>query len=281
MTHALELRGLSKRYDGFSLTDVNLTLPSGCIMGLIGENGAGKTTLMRLALGLETRDSGEVEVLGSRALTPDIKEHLGVVLDESGFPEGLTLRDVGAVLKRCYRTWDAKAFERYARRFSLPQGQAIKTFSRGTKMKLAIAVALSHDSRLLLMDEATSGLDPVVRDEILDVFLDFIQDEGRSILFSSHIVSDLEKACDYIAFLHKGKVVLCDQKDDILDRYVVLKCSEQTLNSIQVENIVGFRRHAFGVEALVRRQCVPPGATADPARLEDVFLYFIRGEEQA
>ena len=282
MTHALELRGLSKRYDGFSLTDVNLTLPSGCIMGLIGENGAGKTTLMRLALGLETRDSGEVEVLGSRALTPDIKEHLGVVLDESGFPEGLTLRDVGAVLKRCYRTWDAKAFERYARRFSLPQGQAIKTFSRGTKMKLAIAVALSHAPRLLVLDEATSGLDPIVRDEVLEIFNEFTREEDHSILISSHILSDLEKLCDYIAFLHQGRLLFCEEKDLLLEQYGILTDSAEQADALQPEAIVAREPNGYGgVRCLVRRDLAPAGFQLERPSIEDIILFLVKGAKHS
>lgn len=217
MSNALEVKGLTKFFPGFALKDVSITLPTGCIMGFIGENGAGKSTALRLILGLLRPDTGSIQVLGKTDFANDraLKEHIGVVMDECGFPENLTLSDINAILRRCYRTWDERRFRSFATRFQLPERKSIKTFSRGMKMKLSIAAALSHDSRLLILDEATSGLDPIVRDEILDVFLDFIQDETHSILISSHILSDLEKICDYITFIHQGKILLSSAKDCI------------------------------------------------------------------
>lgn len=206
MNNALEITGLTKRYPGFTLDHLSFSLPEGCIMGLIGENGAGKTTALKLMLGLVHPDEGGARLLGRAAVDRETKEHLGVVMDECGFPENLTLHDVDAILSRCYRTWDTLRFQGWADRFELPRKKPVKAFSRGMRMKLSIAAALSHDSRLLLLDEATSGLDPVVRDEMLDVLRDFIQDERRSVLLSSHIISDLEKVCDYVTFLHKGQL---------------------------------------------------------------------------
>ena len=276
MTNAIEIRGLSKHYAGFSLNNVNLTLPGGCIMGLIGENGAGKTTTLKLALELMPRDGGEVRIWGHSRLTRDARERLGVVLDECSFPESLSLRDIAAVMKRCYRTWQPEAFARYAAMFRLPDKKPVKEYSRGMKMKLSIAVALSHDSRLLILDEATSGLDPVVRDEILDVFLGFIKDDEHAILLSSHIVSDLEKVCDYVTLLHQGKVVFSRQKDALLDEFVVAKCANDAVSTLPSGAVVGIRRNSFGAEALVRRSSLPRGMAFDPATLEDIMLYHVK-----
>ena len=207
--NALEIKNLTKEFPGFRLDNISLTLPSGCILGLVGENGAGKSTTIRLILDILHKDGGTVTILGKDnedniSLT---KEEVGVVFDETGIPDCFTTRDTGEVMSRIYRAWDARKYEELLRRFSLPSDKKFKDFSRGMKMKLGIAIAMSHGSRLLLLDEPTGGLDPVIRDDVLDLLLDFTRDEDHSILISSHIVSDLEKLCDYIAFLHKGKSV--------------------------------------------------------------------------
>ena len=208
MTNAIELHGLTKEYPGFRLGSLDLTLPSGSIMGLVGENGAGKSTTIKLIMNAVHRDSGVVSVLGvdnQSAAFHAIKEDIGIVLDEAYFSEVLNANDVGRIMANTYRQWEQETYEGYLQRFGLPRSKAFKDFSRGMKMKLAIAVALSHQAKLLILDEATSGLDPMVRDEILDIFNEYTRQEDRSILLSSHIVSDLEKICDYIAFLHKGE----------------------------------------------------------------------------
>lgn len=278
MSNALEVKGLTKFFPGFALKDVSITLPTGCIMGFIGENGAGKSTALRLILGLLRPDTGSIQVLGKTDFANDraLKEHIGVVMDECGFPENLTLSDINAILRRCYRTWDERRFLSFATRFQLPERKSIKTFSRGMKMKLSIAAALSHDSRLLILDEATSGLDPIVRDEILDVFLDFIQDETHSILISSHILSDLEKICDYITFIHQGKILLSSAKDELLSQYAIAKGSAKAIAAIESYAVVGVRSSAFGAEALVKRIALPPDIVSDPATLEEIMLYFVK-----
>ncbi|MCI6376436.1 MAG: ABC transporter ATP-binding protein [Clostridiales bacterium] len=278
MSNALEVKGLTKFFPGFALKDVSITLPTGCIMGFIGENGAGKSTALRLILGLLRPDTGSIQVLGKTDFANDraLKEHIGVVMDECGFPENLTLSDINAILRRCYRTWDERRFRSFATRFQLPERKSIKTFSRGMKMKLSIAAALSHDSRLLILDEATSGLDPIVRDEILDVFLDFIQDETHSILISSHILSDLEKICDYITFIHQGKILLSSAKDELLSQYAIAKGSAKAIAAIESYAVVGVRSSAFGAEALVKRIALPPDIVSDPATLEEIMLYFVK-----
>ena len=276
--NALEIRNLTKHYDGFSLGPINLTLPSGCIMGFIGENGAGKSTTIKLILDLIKRDGGEVSILGQTldAEVTALKEQIGVVMDESSFPENLTQRNIDAVLKNCYRSWDSDCFNRYCRKFALPEKKAVREYSRGMKMKLAIAVALSHNSRILILDEATSGLDPVVRDDILDVFLEFIQDERNSIFISSHIISDLEKICDYITFIHQGKILFSEEKDILLEKYVIAKCTFEQYKVLDPQSVIGVRKNSFGVEALVQRKKLPRNMIADPATIEDIMLYFVK-----
>lgn len=278
MNNALEITNLKKSYGDFSLDIQELHLPSGCIMGFIGENGAGKTTTIKLLLDLVRPDSGDIKVLSGSIKDggKELREHIGVVMDESGFPENLCLKDVGRIMQSCYQTWDGKRFAGLAEKFSLPLKKKVKDYSRGMKMKLSIAVALSHDSRLLIMDEATSGLDPIVRDEILDVFLEFIQNEAHSVFISSHIISDLEKICDYIAFLHEGKLVFCEEKDVLLDKYVVVKCSKGEYDKLDKSKVVGARISGFGAEVLMERSGAPTEFTADRASVEDIMLYFVK-----
>ncbi len=274
MSAAISVKNLSKTYADFALKDVTFTLPRGCIMGLCGENGAGKSTTLRLILGLARPDRGEVQVLGGAC--EEHREQIGVVLDESCFPENLCPREIARVMQKIYKTWDMARFSSLLARFQLPDRKCVREYSRGMKMKLTIAAALAHDSRLLILDEATSGLDPVVRDEILDIFLEFIQDGERSILISSHIISDLEKLCDYIALLHRGTLLVCEQKDVLLERFGMFRGSAEDLDALPDTAVCGVRRHQFGVEALVRRDGVR--AQLDPATMEEIMLYLIKGE---
>lgn len=281
MEYAIEVEGLTKHYKGFSLEGVSFRLPMGCIMGFIGENGAGKSTTIRLMLGLARAESGRVKLLGEE---PDksgagLRERLGVVMDSSGIPEILCMADLRRILASAYKTFDERRFNELAERFGLPERKPVKDYSRGMKMKLSLAAALSHDSRLLILDEATSGLDPVVRDEILDLFLEFIQDEGHSIFVSSHILSDLEKVCDYISFIHGGRLVFSEEKDALLEKYVVAKCSEAEFKTLDPAKVAGARRSAFGIEALVERNAAR-GMVCDPAGIEDIMLYYLRGESK-
>ena len=281
MVNAMEVRGLTKRYERFSLDAVSFTLPSGCIMGLIGENGAGKSTTIRLLLGLAKRSGGEVRVLGEDPETaePKFREELGVVMDECPFPESFSCRDVGRVLAAVYRHFEPEEFAKMCGSFGLDNKQRIKDYSRGMKMKLSIAAALSHGARLLLLDEPTSGLDPVARDELLDILLDFIQDERRSVLISSHILSDLEKACDYITFIHKGRSIFSEEKDLLLDKYVLAKGSEREIAALDPDRVVGVRRGQFGCEALVERGA-EGGLVTERAGIEDIMLYYIKGDAE-
>lgn len=279
MVNAIEVRGLTKAYKGFSLDSVSFTLPSGCIMGLIGENGAGKSTTIRLLLGLARRSGGSVRVLGEDPETaePEFREELGVVMDECPFPESFSCRDVGRVLAAGYRRFEPEGFAKMCEGFGLDGKRRIKDYSRGMKMKLSIAAALSHGARLLLLDEPTSGLDPVARDELLDILLDFIQDESRSVLISSHILSDLEKACDYITFIHAGRSVFSEEKDALLEKYVLAKGSEREIAALDRSRVLGVRRGQFGCEALVERGAAGQLFT-ERAGIEDIMLYYIKGD---
>ncbi len=276
--NALEIKNLTKVYPGFILDNLNLTLPSGCIMGLIGENGAGKSTTIKLILDMVHKDSGTITILGkdngdSIELT---KEDIGVVMDEVGIPECLTVKQVGNIMKHTFRIWDEAEYCRLIKKLALPDKKQFKEFSRGMKMKLGIAIALSHSAKLLILDEATSGLDPVVRDEVVEMFSDFTRDENHSILISSHIVSDLEKLCDYVAFLHKGKLLLCEEKDQLLAEYGLIHCTAEELQTLPAEAIKHRKKNPYGIEAMVLRSAVPSGITVSPISIEELFVFMVK-----
>ncbi|MEN2775911.1 ABC transporter ATP-binding protein [Acetivibrio clariflavus] len=279
--NAIEIKNLSKSYPGFELKDINLVLPAGTIMGLVGENGAGKSTTIKLIMNAISRDSGSVKVLGVDNLSNEfiaVKEDIGVVLDEAYFPEVLTPKNVGKVMKNTYRNWDDDCYYNFLDKFKLPEKKAFKDFSRGMKMKLAIAVAISHKPKLLILDEATSGLDPIVRDEILDIFNDFTRDETHSVLLSSHIVSDLEKICDYIAFIHNGKLLFCEEKDKLLEEYAIVKMSKADFEKMPKEAVKGKKISKYGVEALVLKAAVSNTFSTEYSTLEDIILFLARGD---
>ena len=281
--NAIEIIGLTKHYAGFSMDELNLALPQGAILGLVGANGAGKTTLIRLIMNAARREAGSIQVLGAdnqSASFAEIKQDIGIVLDESHFPEVLTARQLAHTLRSAYRNWNDEQFNDYLYRFGLPDNQPFKTFSRGMKMKLALAAALSHDAKLLILDEATSGLDPVAREEILDILFEFTRREDRSILLSSHIVSDLEKICDYIAFMSRGKLLLTGEKDTLLQEYALLQTTAETLEAIPPEAIIGRRSNPYGVQVLVRRSMVNAAFPLEHTTLEDIIVFFAREVEQ-
>lgn len=273
--NALEIRSLQKHRKGFSLDGINLTLPAGCIMGLIGENGAGKTTTIKLMLDMIRKDGGTVRILGKDSAEIS-KEDIGVVLDEVGLPTCLTACQVDKIMSKAYTQWSSDEFFAYLKRLNVPENKAFRALSRGMKMKLGIACALSHKAKLLILDEATSGLDPAVRDEVIDILLDFTRDEEHSVLISSHIVSDLEKICDYIAFLHKGRLILCEEKDRLYEQYGIIRCDEKTLSAIEPSAVIGKRVSAFGVEAIVRRDTVPEGVSVAPVGIEELFIFMVK-----
>ncbi len=281
--NAIEVRALTKKYPGFELRNVKFTLPEGCIMGLVGENGAGKSTLIRLIMDATARDAGDVRVLGTDNKSPEftkIRDDIGVVLDDARLPETLNALKIGRVFGATYSRWDNGVYLDYLKRLELPEKKRVKDFSRGMKMKLALACALSHDAKLLILDEPTGGLDPVVRDEILDILEDFTRREDRSVLISSHIVSDLEKLCDYVAFLHRGELLLFEEKDRLLEEYAIVKLPEEALSDLPEEAVHGVRRGKYGAEALVERRSVREDLPLEKPSLEDVIVFFARGEKK-
>ena len=280
--NAIELSHVGKRYGDFALQDVNLTLAQGCIIGLVGENGAGKSTLIRMIMGACRPDEGTVKTLGcdtaNAAALAQVRQDVGVVLDEACLPDELTAAQTGRFLSGIYKNWDAATFEAYVKRFELPLKKRVKEFSRGTKMKLAIAASLSHNAKLLVLDEATGGLDPIVRDEILDVFNEFTRDETHSILISSHIVSDLEKICDYIAFLHKGRMLLVEEKDALLDKYAVLSLSEADYAALPSGCVLRALRAHGAVQTITHREMLPAALASAHTAIEDIMLLLTKGD---
>ena len=283
--NAIELSHINKRFGSFAIRDLSLAVPQGTICGLVGENGAGKSTTIRLLMGALRPDSGAASVLGTDVSAPAfraVKEDIGVVMDEAYFPEVLSARQVGRVMAKTYRRWNDQTYQDFLRRFDLPEKKQFKDYSRGMRMKLAIAVALSHDPKLLVLDEATAGLDPIVRDEVLELFNDFTRSEDHSILISSHILSDLEKLCDYIAFLHQGQLLFCAEKDALLEEYALFTGTADQAESLDPEAVVGRENSSFGgVRCLVKRALVPAGWALERPTVEDVILFMVKGAKEA
>ena len=279
--NVIELSHIQKSFGDFAIRDLNLTVPAGTICGLVGENGAGKSTTIRLLMGALRPDAGAARVLGADVSSPEflqVKEDVGVVLDEAYFPESLNAVQVGKIMAATYRRWDQAAYDGCLKRFDLSGNKQFKDFSRGMRMKLAIAVALSHQPKLLVLDEATAGLDPIVRDEILDIFNEFTREEDHSILISSHILSDLEKLCDYIAFLHKGQLLFCEEKDRLLEEHGIFEGSRENLDCLLPEAIVAREENRYGgVRALVKRELAPAGFHLEKPTVEDIVLFLVKG----
>ncbi|MDO4288612.1 MAG: ABC transporter ATP-binding protein [Eubacterium sp.] len=285
MNYAIEIKNLTKHYKDFSLKDVSFSLPAGSIMGFIGENGAGKTTVIKAILNLIHRDGGSICVLGQDNVAGEghFKARTGVVLADQSFPPDFSPKDLNAIMKNIYPSWDSALFFDHCARFGLPKDKKIKVFSKGMKMKLFIITALAHRPELLILDEATTGLDPIVRSEILDLFQAFIADEGHSILISSHITSDLEKIADYITFIHQGKILCSETKDDLIEGHGLLKCSAQQFSALDLgDDLVGLRRFSFGVEALIKDpgpfKRHFPDTIVDVPTLEDIMLFYTKGD---
>ena len=275
--NAIELKGLRKSFPDFTLGPVDLAVPEGTILGLIGENGAGKSTTIKLMLGLLRTDGGSITILGQDAKKLD-KNEIGVVLDEPGFPSLLNAKEIRSFLKDIYRNWDDSLWQDYMRRFELPQEKKFTEFSKGMKMKFAIAAAMSHHARLLILDEPTSGLDPVVRDEVVGILSEFTREPDHSVLLSSHIVSDLEKLCDYIAFLHKGQLLLNEEKDALYEEYGLLRCDLETLRALDPNAIIGKKETPYGAEVILRREAAG-NLTLSPIGIEELFVFMVKGGE--
>ena len=279
--NAIEIKDLTKKYDGFTLDKVSFNVPKGCIMGFIGQNGAGKTTTINALLNIVKKDEGEIRLLGldHQKDEYEAKKQIAAVFDELPFDDRLNAVTIDKVLREVFEEWSSETFFNYLDRFALPRKKKFGKFSKGMKMKLQIASALSHNAKLLIMDEATTGLDPVVRNEILDIFLEYLQNEEHSILMSSHITSDLDKVADSVTFIDKGKILISGYKDDILYSHGILKCTNDDYKDIAPEDIVSARLNDFGAEIMVhdKAECSRKysGAVIDPATLEDIMIYYV------
>ncbi|MEK4253005.1 ABC transporter ATP-binding protein [Ureibacillus sp. FSL K6-2830] len=279
MTYAIEVVNLRKKFPQFQLVDVSFQLPTGTIMGFVGENGAGKTTTIKCLLNLLQKDRGEVKLLGLDYVEHDtaIKEQIGVVFDDLYVPETLNATQINHILEKIFANWDEAYYVELLKRFKIPIKKPIKQLSRGMRMKLSIAMALAHHPKLLILDEPTSGLDPIVRDEILDLFMEFMQDEDNSILFSTHITSDLEKIADYITFIHEGEIVFSKNKDELLYDYGIWKGTVEQSKELPEHAKVRMRKNAFGIEILVNRKEVNNAFHLDKPSIEDIMLFFVKG----
>ena len=283
MAAILEVKNLTKHYDGFTLDHVSFQVPGGCIMGLVGENGAGKSTTIKAILDLVHKDEGTVTFWGRELSgSSDLKEDIGVVFDGISFYETLTPVQVGRILGAAYRRWDDRLYKQYLERFSIPKEKEIKGLSKGMKAKLSIAAALSHRPKFLIMDEATSGLDPVMRDDMLDVFLEFVQDEEHSILMSSHITTDLEKVADYITFIHQGKLLFCKSKDELRYQYGIVRCGAAVFEQMDKSQVLAWRKEDYQWDVLVpekeKARRLYKNAVVDDATIDDILLLYVKGE---
>ena len=282
MNDALIISGLTKTYKDFMLNGVSFSVPCGSIVGLIGENGAGKSTTINAVLGLIQKEAGSICVLGKEQPDNEIKEQIGVVFDGNNYPEIFSTRKLNRVMKDIYHSWEEHTFLNLLKKFSLPTDKPIKQFSKGMKMKLAIAVALSHNSKLLILDEATSGLDPIIRDDILDILLDFAQDETHSILISSHITTDLEKIADYIVFIHEGQVVFSKLKDELIEQYGIIKCGAAQFEALDKSDIIVYRKMDYEWQVLVADRAAMkkkyPKTLIDSVSIDEIMLLYVKGE---
>ena len=284
MENLIEIQGLCKHYKDFTLDHIDLTVPEGQIVGLIGENGAGKTTTLKALLGVIRPDGGTIRLLGGDPGDPTIRSQVGVVFEDSYFYGGLCARQIDRIMAGIHATWDSALFHGYCRRFDLEESKPVKDFSRGMRMKMSLATALAHRPKLLVMDEATSGLDPVVRGEMLDLFLEFIQDEGHGVLMSSHITADLERIADQIAYIHKGRLLFQQDKDLLLEDMAILRCSAGEIDSLPKNLVVARRGGAYGSAALVRHpqnvRRLLPSAVLDRADIDEIMQFISGGDKQ-
>lgn len=284
LENAIEIKNLSKEYRDFSLKNLSLNVPQGTVLGLVGENGAGKSTLLQSLLGLIRADYEEIKILGKQLKNQEkeIREDIAVIFDVSHYNLEYTPAFIGKMLKKVYRNWDMEKYDAYLLRFGLPADKKLKKFSKGMKMKLEFAIAFSHKPRLLILDEATSGLDPVFRDEILELIREFTEEEDHTVVMSSHITSDLDKVADYIAFLHEGKLQFVKSYDELQNDYGVLHCGKEFFESLREEDIVSFKKEPYEYKVLVRNRngilSVFPDLEMEKASVEDIMLMYVKGE---
>lgn len=283
MNNAIEIKDLTKTYSNFELKNINLEIPRGIIVGLIGENGAGKTTLIKSILNIIHKDTGSIKIFGKdyQQYENEIKEDIGVVLDDEFFPELLTAKDINYIMKDIYKNWDQLLFYKYLSDFKIDDKKIIKNFSKGMKKKLEIATSLSHHPKLLILDEPTSGLDPVVREEVLDIFMNFLQDEENTILLSTHITSDLENIADKIIFIDKGNKILDISRDELFDNYGILKCDLERFKTINKEDIITYKKNKYDVRILInnRKKIAKKyqDLLIDKITLEELMVLMIKG----
>lgn len=286
MENILEVKDLVKDYGDFLLDKVNFSIPQGTIMGLIGENGAGKTTTINIILNEIHKDGGSISVFGKDNLEfeTEVKNAIGVVFDDCHLPDLFTATEIERFISKIYSSWEHRTYEQYLNKFDLPLNKSVKDFSKGMKVKLSFAIALSHNPKLLILDEATSGLDPVMRDEVLDILLDFVQDETHSVLFSSHITSDLEKVADYITFIHNGKVLFSKTKDELIYHYGIIHCGAAAFDKLDKSEIISYRKKDYEWQVLVAEreaaQKEYKNCVIDNATLDDIMLLYVKGEQQ-
>lgn len=284
MDAILQVEDLTKHYPGFTLDHVSFSIPKGTIMGLIGENGSGKSTTIKSILGLTKKDGGTISILGTQEQDIDfgVRNKIGVVFDGNNYPEKMTPKQLSHFLSNIYTSWDEEKYFSMLARFSLPSNKKIKTFSCGMKMKLAIVAALSQNPELLIMDEPTSGLDPVMRDDILDVFLEFVQDENHSIMMSSHITTDLEKVADYITFIHQGKVIFSKKKDELRYHFGIIRCGASVFDQIDKKEVLAYRKTDYQWDVLVadkeKAKRKYKNVVVDDAAIDDIMLLYVKGE---
>ncbi len=281
MENILEINGLVKKYDGFELKDVSFSLPRGFIMGFVGENGSGKTTTIRSILNMANIDAGKISVFGLDSVkdTIAIKERMGVVFDSLYFAKNLTAKQIDKQMKLFYKEWDSEGFFRRLKDYELPDNKKVGDFSKGMKMKLMVAAALSHNAELLILDEPTSGLDPVARDELLDILAEYIEDEKRGVLFSTHITSDVERIADYVTILHGGKVLYTGTKDELYDKYVVVKGAKEDIPSLLEGKMIGLHNYSSGFDALLPSEYIgdiPDELVYEKAGIDDVLVYIAK-----
>lgn len=284
MEHAIEIRHLSKEYKDFRLQDVSLNIPTGTVMGLIGANGAGKSTFINSILGLVNSDYEMLRIFGKdlRTQEKEIKEDIAVIFDVSHYNPEFTPAFIGKMLSRVYKNWDMTIYEQYLEEFHLPKRKKLKQYSKGMKMKLEFAIAFSHAPKLLILDEATSGLDPIFREEILDIIRKYTEDEDHTVLLSSHITSDLDKIADYIAFIHEGQLLFVKTYDEIQENFGIINCRKELFDSLNPEDILSYRKESYGYKVMIESkqelQKIFPDLEIENASIEDLMLFQVKGE---
>lgn len=285
MENAIEIKNLSKTYQDFRLQELNLSIPAGTVMGLIGANGAGKSTLINSLLGLQKSDYESIHILGMDLKTQEkeIKEEIGVIFDVTHYNLEFTPVFIGKVLSKIYKNWDMATYKNYLEKFHLPINKKLKKYSKGMKMKLEFAIALSHSPKLLILDEATSGLDPIFRDEVLDIIREYTEDENHTVLLSSHITSDLDKIADYIAFIHEGRLLFVKTYDEIQENYGIINCGKEVFETLSTEDIISYRKEAYGYKVMIQNKQqlrkIFRDLEIENTSIEDLMLFYVKGEK--